>query len=63
MILSSLPKHHIISRVWRDYRAWSSEIRQTLAISSFVAARCPGGAIGAIDRLYLILPLGDRQST
>jgi hypothetical protein len=41
----------------------SSQIPQTLAISSFVAARCPGWAIGACDRLYLILPLGDRQST
>jgi hypothetical protein len=30
----------------------SSQIPQTLAISSFVAARCPGWAIGACDRLF-----------
>ena len=39
MILRSLAEHYILRPVWRECRpAWSREVPQMLAISSFVAA-------------------------
>ena len=39
MILRSLAEHYLLRPVWRECRpAWSSEVPQMLAISSFVAA-------------------------
>src|SRR4028119_1481347 len=62
MILPSLAKHYIISPVWRECRA-KVERNPSNACNLLVCSCALPWLAYWCDRLYSIVPLGDRQST